>query len=365
MSAKMETEEASRYKEHLFIDFIAGKLGFQRLANQLPVDVPPAYIFVVSVLLVQYGVIDTYNYIIADKASVATDPLSILVPIGFVVAVVGIHWMRDSYAEAIASLRVSDQGTDSELSSMFEEIVPIRAKVIGWALGLVLIYLNLFVLLGVSTVIEIEGIAQTLFSNLFVVPFVTVPLLVEFAMLYVGIHVLVPRRIAKADLDLFFYDPRKMGGFAKIGQLLKRSYYLYTVGLLLYFFLIYGPIIFDDILFTPYPEPSVAIAAMFSLLWLIGVISIGYSMYRVHVIMAAKKEQRIDEIEAELRELLDDPYDINSSNLVNHEKHEEIQHRLEQVRSTREYPSTFTMWTQIGISVLLPQALNLVVQVAS
>ena len=361
----MEGEEVARYKDSLLIDYIARKLGFQRLAGRLPIDVPPAYIFVVSVLLVQYGVIDTYNYFIVGKASIATDPLSILVPIGFIVAVVGIHWMRDSYAEAIASLRVSEQKTDAELPTLFEEIVPFRAKLYGWVIGLVLIYTNLFVLLGASTVIEIEGVVQTLFSNLLVVPFITIPLLVEFALLYVGIHVLVPRRIAKADLDLFFYDPRRMGGFAKIGQLLKRSYYLYTVGLLLYFFLIYGPIIFDDILFTPYPEPSVAIAAMFSLLWLVGVISIGYSMYRVHVIMAAKKEQRIDEIEAEIRGLLEDPYDIHSSNLANYDQYEEIQHRLEQVRATREYPSTFTMWSQIGISVLLPQALNLVVQVAS
>lgn len=361
----MEGEEPTRYKETLLIDYIARKFGFQRLTGRLSIDVPPAYLFVVSVLLVQYGVVDSYNYFIADKASLATDPLSILVPIGFVVAVVGIHWMRDSYAEAIASLRVSEQKTDAEITSLFEEIVPFRVKLYGWAIGLVLIYINLFVLLGASTVIEIEGVVQTVFSNLLVVPFITVPLITEFALLYVGIHVIVPRRIAKADLDLFFYDPRKMGGFAKIGQLLKRSYYLYTVGLLLYFFLIYGPIIFDEILFTPYPEPSVAIAAMFSLLWLVGVISIGYSMYRVHVIMAAKKKQRIEEIETEIRGLLDDPYDIHSSNLADHEELEEIQHRLEQVRSTREYPSTFAMWTQIGISVLLPQALNLVVQVAS
>lgn len=104
---------------------------------------------------------------------------------------------------------------------------------------------------------------------------------------------------------------------------------------------------------------------MFTVLWLVGIISIGYSMYRVHTLMSEKKAREINKIEAQIRSMLDDPYDIRNSNLAGNEELEEIQHRLEQVRSTREYPSTFTMWTQIGISVLLPQALQLVVQLGS
>jgi hypothetical protein len=366
MAEKIEIEEAARYKGPLLIDRIACRLGFDWFARRLPIEVPPAYVFVTTVLGIQIGIIAPFNYFVADKVSIANDPLSILVPIGLTIAVVGIHWMQDSYAEAIVSLRLPDQETDAnQRSTLFEEIIPFRAKLIAWAIGLAIFYLNLFVLLGVSTAIEIEGIVQTLFANAIVVPLVSMPLITEFAMLYVGIHVLMPRRIAKADLDLFFYDPRDMGGFAKIGQLLKRSYYLYTTGLLLYFSLTYGPTIFNDILYTPYPEPTAPVAAIFTLLWFTGVISIAYSMYRVHVVMASKKVQRINEIEQELRDLLDDPYDINSSNLANHSKREEIQHRLEQVRSTREYPSTFTMWTQIAISVILPQALNLAIQAAA
>jgi len=36
--------------------------------------------------------------------------------------------------------------------------------------------------------------------------------------------------------------------------------------------------------------------------------------------------------------------------------------QLSEVRATRTYPTTFTMWSQIGISVLLPQVLQLVVR---
>jgi hypothetical protein len=191
---------------------------------------------------------------------------------------------------------------------------------------------------------------------------VYVPLIVEFGLLYIGVHFFLPRRMLKADLDLFFYDPRKMGGFAKVGELLKRSYYLYTAGVILYFTLIYGVVLLNDYITSPYPEPSNTLAIMFTVLWLVGLFSIGYSMYRVHTLMSKKKAREIDEIETQIRGMLDDPYDIHNSNLAGNEQLEEIQHRLEQVRATREYPSTFTMWTQIGISVLLPQALQLLVQ---
>lgn len=365
----MEPEVVTDYEETLLIEVFAAKLGFNRLSDLLPGTIYPPYLLVAATLFVEYGVVDGYNYFIADKSSIAEDPLAVIVGFGLILAVAGIRWMRDNYAEAIASLRVSERdgpedGTgDQPISNHFEEIVPFRIKLLAYVGGLILLYINVFVLLGVPTLLEIEGTFGTVVINFILQPLVYVPLLVEFALLYVGIHVLVPRRIAKADLDLFFYDPRNMGGFAKVGQLLKRSYYLFTVGLLLYFTLIYGSVILDQLIPTPYPEPTAAITVMFTLLWILGVASIAYSMYRIHTVMAAKKERRIEEIEAELRELLDDPYDINQAHLANHDKKDEIQHRLEQVRSTREYPSTFTMWTQIGISVILPQALNLVVQV--
>ncbi|SDJ33547.1 hypothetical protein SAMN05216226_102180 [Halovenus aranensis] len=104
---------------------------------------------------------------------------------------------------------------------------------------------------------------------------------------------------------------------------------------------------------------------MFTALWLVGIVSIGYSMYRVHTIMSDKKERETDKTGKQIRGMLDYPYDIHNSNLAGDEGLEEIQHRLEQVRTTREYPSTVTMWTQIGISVPLPQALQLVFQFGS
>lgn len=351
------------YENSLLIEWIAERLGFGRLVSILPGELYPPYLLVASGLLLDYVVVDSYNYFISGQSSIVRDPMSIVIAIGIILAVVGIRWMRDAYADAVADLRISEResGNLSIGTDPFTPIIPLRYKLLAYGIGVTLLYGNLFVLLGLSTVIAIEGFVATVLLNLIVIPLVYAPLIVEFALLYAGIHFLLPRRIARANLELFYYDPRNMGGFATVGQLLKRSYYLFTAGLLLYFTLIYAAVIFP-IIPTPYPEPEPIIAVAFSMLWLVGLASIGYSMYRIHMVMKRKKEEKIRELEDEIREMLDDPYDINTSHIADADKREDIQHRIAQIRGTREYPSTFTMWSQIGVSVLLPQALNLAVQ---
>lgn len=187
--------------------------------------------------------------------------------------------------------------------------------------------------------------------------------MVEFVLLYFSIHVLLPRRIASTDIGLFFYDPRNMGGLAPIGQLFKRTYYLFTAGLLLYFVVVYGHIIFSEVIQNPYPEPGLVTTAFFSFAWFVGLGLTTYSMYTIHRVMSSEKEQRIRRLEERMREAIDNPYDIESAKITDSEKLDDTRRRLKQVRATKEYPTTFTMWSQILISVLLPQAVNLAVQI--
>jgi hypothetical protein len=187
---------------------------------------------------------------------------------------------------------------------------------------------------------------------------VFLPVIVEFAFTYYGIHFLLPRRIKQTEFNLFFYDPRNMGGFAAVGQLLKRSYYIYTAGLLLFFLLVYGPVLLSVDGYVP----GLFELAFFSAAWFVGLLSIAYSMYTIHQLMSKQKERRIRELEAELHDAIEKPYDINNSKIVHPDKLDDTRRRLKQVRNTRVYPATFTMWSQIAISVLLPQLLQLTVQ---
>jgi len=368
----MQRDDPDRYRDRLLIERIAARLGFERLAERLPGDVYPPYVLVAVALVIQFGVVDGYNFFVTGRSTVLDNPTSVITGLGLILAVAGSRWMRDSYAEAVADLRPSERErmpsdtarTSESFPDAFRSITPLRVKLAFLAVGYVAFFANAFFLLGIDTIVEIRGVFGTVLRDFLVLPVVVVPAMIEFGVLYLGIHVGLPRRIARADLDLFYYDPRNMGGFAAVGELLKRSYYLLTAGLVLYFFLVYGPVILSGILPTPFPEPKTPILVMFTLLWLAGVVSIAYSMYRIHTVMSRKKAATIREIEDEIRDILDDPYDINTAHIADHDRREAIEHRLQQVRATKEYPSTFTMWSQIAISVLLPQALQLAVQVA-
>ncbi|MFB6092027.1 MAG: hypothetical protein ABEK02_03340, partial [Haloquadratum sp.] len=137
---------------------------------------------------------------------------------------------------------------------------------------------------------------------------------------------------------------------------------VYTGGLLVYLAFFYGPVVMTGGPTDGAVQTGPVIVVLFTILWLLGVGTLSYSMYQTHRIMASEKEARLEEVEAKLREVVSDPYEDDEPEITDAEKLEAIQFQLDQIRNTSEYPTTFTMWTQIGISALLPQALQLSLQ---
>jgi hypothetical protein len=268
--------------------------------------------------------------------------------------------MTRKYGEALADFRVRDR-VDGDALSAFERTVPWRAKLGIYLVAVVALYVNIFFVVGLGTIDRPGGGPIDLVNWLFIFQVVYLPFVIEFGLVYYGIHFLLPKRIERADIGLFFYDPLNMGGFAEVGQLLKRSYYLYTAGLLLFFLVVYGGVIFS-LGGTP---AGVVEMVFFSAAWFVGVVSIGYSMFTMHRIMSEEKRTRIRELKDEMEDVIENPYDIIESNVTDEGELEDVRRRLEQVRSTRVYPATFTMWSQIAMSVLLPQALQLALQATS
>lgn len=350
-----------QFRSDLLIERVADVTRVSRLAAALPGDIYPPYLLVGLLLLVDYGIIQTYNYLFTDHISWITTPSNLTLALGLVVAVVGVRYMADEYAYAVDSLRFEDRDNTPD-SSRFETLVSFRTKLGIYFVGLAVYYLNLFLGPGAQTLLAVEGVFKFVVGQFFLAPLVNLVLVVEFALLFVGIQLLLPRRIARADLDLFFYDPQDMGGFGRVGQLLKRSYYVYTAGVMVYFLVAYGDAIFSALADDPYPEPGVQVAVFFTIAWGVGVVSILYSMQQMHRLMAAQKSERIRELEADLKAVIENPYDIRSSRVTDVEAMETLERQLSQVRSTRAYPTTFTMWSQIALSVLLPQVLQLAVQ---
>lgn len=360
----MPRDGSETYRDDLLIEIIARRLGVDRLARALPGrDVYPPYLLVCVGLFVEYGVIDVYNYLVAGKSSWITGPSSLAIPAMAILGVVGLRYIHDTYADAIVRIGVGEDAVvDPTDRSLFEGLVSVRVRVAAFLATLVVYYLFLVVGPGVSTLVSISGWWLVAYANLVSFPLIVIPVLVELTTSYVAVHVAVPRRLEHADMDLFFYDPRNLGGFEPIGELLKRSYYVYTGLLLLWFFQTHAPVILSRYVSSPYPAPGPIYQAAITAAWLLGVATIGYSMYRTHGIMSRKREARLASLEAELKATVSDPYDVERATVEDRERYEAIRKRLAMVRDTKTYPTTFTMWSQIFLTVLLPQALNMVVQ---
>lgn len=345
------------YRHPLLIETIASKLSFDRLSELLfDTDRYAPHTLVITTITVGYVL--RLPLLLREPWRFSTSAAIIA---GLLIGLWGTVYMRDGYTEAIKRLKLSAQPNDHDPSE-FTAIIPFRVQVGAYTVFLLTLYYHVTFNIGIVTFFEAGDVPPELFRLLVACPVAYVPIIVDFAVLFISIQFALPRRLQSANIDLFFFDPRNMGGFAPIGQLLKRSYYAYTAGLLAYFAFAYIPAFIAPVVETPY-EPTPLVTVFFSLAWATGLISIVYSMWTIHRLMASKKEDKLRELEAELHSVIDQPYDIGQAEIMDEDRLSGVTRRIEEVRSTREYPTTFAMWSQILISVILPQALNMAVQV--
>lgn len=354
--------DVSPVQESLFVERFAAFLRLDRAAEALPgSDIYPPYLLLCIALVADFGVVNTYKHLTGTTHILLTTPTYGAAVLGLLLTAVGIRYIRDSYARAIDDLRLPERA-DGDVPDEFTDIVPLRYTAAGYLFAVAVTYGYLLGSVGLDALLTFEG-GYVGLANPFVVWVLGyLPFVVEFALLFLGVHFLVPTRIRRAGLGLFYYDPRNMGGFGGIGQLLKRSYYLYTAGLLLYLVIVYGPALLD-LGGTPVERGALSVL-FFSLAWGVGLLSVGYSMLTMHRHMAAEKRAHMRELEAEIRDLVEAPYEITTPEAADTDQFDDLQRRLTRVTQTREYPATFRMWSQIGFSILIPQLLQLFLGIA-
>lgn len=344
--------------ESLLIERFASWFGFARLAEKFPdrTSYPP-YLYVGTFILINISFGTAYRY---WRTGVIEDPFGLALPLGVAIATVGVKYMNDARLAAEEHILTKDQVQSgfAEYPSAFS----LRTKfaLYGTIVGAYFVY-EVFVI-GIGTLLQTQGPVLAVFYNLLVLPLCYIAVGVEFVLVYSSVHFLLPRKLAHSELKLFFLDARNMGGFQPIGDLFKKSYYVYTAGLLVYLAFFYGPVVMAGGPTGGAVQTGPVIVVLFTVLWVLGIGTLSYSMYQTHRIMTSEKEARLDDIESKLKEVVSDPYEADEPEITDTEKLEAIQFQLEQIRSTSEYPTTFTMWTQIGVSVILPQALQLSLQ---
>lgn len=361
---KNTQHDYQKYRDALIIEKIVEKLNFDKLLKYSSKEKNyNALLFVIGGLAIEYIILDMYNYFVAGKASFITTPNSLALPAITLIGFIGLRHIREEYAHAMIDIGIEDDRTkiDNEKKENFERLTSFRLRVTIYILALISYYVFIGLVIGFADLYNISGLVA-IYANTVTYPLIIIPILTDLLISYVAVHVLVPRRLKKANMGLFFYDPRNLGGFEPIGELLKQSYYIYTAILLLWFLQSHLPVLLSGIIESPYPAPDPIFQIALTGLWFVGVISIAYSMFHMHSLMKSKKRERIKSIEDDIKNMVKNPYDVNPENIDDMERYEKAQLNLEQVNQTNTYPTTFTMWSQIFLSVILPQALNMVVQ---
>lgn len=357
-----ETEHT--YGERLWVEIATDRVATigerfaRRMGVALPSDewsppVPAPYLLIGGVVLFDVVVLHTVQQLTVGQNTVLDNPSWLALPATVLLAVFTNRYARDRYASALREIRIETR-TASEPTA-FRRLVPVRFKRTFYLTAVAGYYSYLVASGRILPILEYEG-AAGLFGWLVIIPFVYAPILVETAAIYLSLHFSFPRRFDREDVEVYYFDPHNLGGLRPVGTVLKQSYYLFTLAVVLVTVLLYAPFVFPDLLYTPYQPPERFVSVVVAGLWAVGVLSVGFSLGTLHRYMRDRRRTELQSLESRFYDLLSEPYDVHRTLTDSEELRawEREKHRIEQVRDTREYPATVTMWSQILFSVVLP-----------
>ena len=329
----------------LWLDQFATYLGFGVLTDRFAPNVPPSYVYA-TVLVVAWTVLSAAADVLVfgTPPIYVTNPYFLLQPIVLIGGVYGAHSLHRSYLEAVDEMKLTERANESE---RFRDIVP------GWlpwalfaaAAGLQLFraYVNLadFTTMGVV-------------ANTVVFPFLYAPILVQFFVVYVGIEFVAPWRLYRSDVGIHFLDPHGVGGLRPIGELIKKAYYFIVVGLVVYALITYAPGVSGW-------EISATAGTIFTGVWILTILTVAFAVFVLHRFLHREKRRKLQALEAQLRDCLEDPWKVKEYRVKEDADGDvdDIRRRIEEVSSTSEYPATFSIWSQLALSVVIPKAVQL------
>lgn len=340
------------------LEYFSKATRIDRLSEFVPISTArPEYVYVSLFIFLDGVVISGYAHLTGGTHVVVHDPFYVALYLGVLLAVVGTRYMHSGHVNAMEVL--IERGI-CDVEHADDYTLSFRKRFLFYVTGLVIFYSYQTFVVGIDTVVQNQGIPGIAFT------FVLLPgcyflVAIDFVSEYTTLQIFIPRWLREQDVGLFFFDPQNMGGFRPLGSLLKNSYYFYTGGLLLYLAFFYGNFI-SPLRGDVVRAPGITEAAMFTALWLFGLATISYSMYKIHRIMKAERKAQLRAIEREIHELIENPHNISEAEITDQDRLDALEYRLGQIQATSEYPTTFTMWTQIGMSVLLPQILQMALQ---
>lgn len=339
------------------VDRLVDRIGGESLFQAVPVTDDPITIYAVTVVFCELVLNQTVRFLTGYGYYFLENPLWLLRPVMLIGAAVVTQLLHDRYATAIDEMNLIER---AENPHRFERLTSSRLTAGLILAGTGFTIVNAIVILGLPTLYAAGGIAD-LVQFLLIIPFGYAPIFAVFLSTYIGVEVLLPRRIAASDIGLYYHDPEKLGGMRPIGELVKLAYYILIVGLILYAVALYGPYLLRDYLSWAVAPGRVA-NVLFTGVWIVTLGTMVYGLHTLHRFMRRQKREKIQQLDAVAREYVEEPWDIERFELPeeSQDRYEDLRARMELVSATKEYPATFTMWAQLTIGVIAPKAIQLI-----
>ncbi|MFD1632920.1 hypothetical protein ACOZ4L_15580 (plasmid) [Haloplanus ruber] len=346
MSTQQSEQKEEQSSPTLWLDGLATGLGFGWLTNRLSWSVPPSYLYVVVTVIPLSIWSAAYKIYIGAPTVYSINPYFVLQPILLLGAAWGSHTLKRDYDQVVADMKIPDRASNPK---PFINIIPTR---LPWILFVIAAGIQF---LPGAKVTDGWVLADYVF-NYFVFPFVYTPILIQFFTVYLSIQLLAPWRLAKSDVGIHFLDPQGVGGLRPLGELIKKAYYFIVAGLVGYSLITYAP--FVDTWAGP---PATITNIVFTSVWLISIGTVAFAVFVLHRFMHREKREEIRHLEEEYRSHIEEPWDVKQYEIP--EEHEEtvtdIEDRIARVNATSEYPATFSIWSQLLLSVAIPKTLQL------
>ncbi|TKX71717.1 MULTISPECIES: hypothetical protein [Halorubrum] len=331
--------------EELWLDRFARLLGCGYIAQRIGPSVQPSYVYAVVMVIGWTLLSASLDLFIFNNTPIyVRNPYFLLQPIVLLGGVYAAHSLTQSYQHAISEMRISQRTSDPD---QFTNLTP---PWLPWALFGLAASLQL-----IRTIADFADFTTTgVIANGVIFPFVYAPIIVQFCVVYVSIEFIAPWRLYSSDVGIHFLDPHGVGGLRPLGELVKKAYYFVVAGLIAYALITYAPSIAGW-------EISPTAGAIFTGVWIATILTVAFAVFVLHRFLHREKRKELQRLEAELRNYIENPWNVRQYTIPEDtaDQVEDIRQRINAVSGTREFPATFSIWTQLLLSIVIPKALQL------
>jgi hypothetical protein len=348
-----EEELNPTFDQDLWLDRVARVLGFGRLSAVLPGQIPPSYLYAGVLIFIIDVVLNVRAYLTGEYVVYLENPFFVFQPLTLLCAAYGARALRSRYHQVMHEMDIPSRASnDTRLLNIVPYWLP-------WAFFAFLIGVNFIRVAsygGPIALYQNRGLSE-LIGWLVANP-IWATIASQFLAVYLSIVVLSPWRIWRSDVGINFLDPEGLGGLRPIGELIKHAYYYQVAGLIAFALILYTPG-----LSIPDLERTAATNLFFTIAWIGAVATIAAGVFMLHRFMHQEKRHELLRLKKIKQKHIKNKWNIAEYTITDDKESliSEIDDRMELVSNTNEYPATFSIWSQLILSIVLPKAFQLAI----